>query len=239
MRKELFALLLVSLIGSAAIDQEYIQNVSKDGSSKIVKTSELSLFSGILSKDALANMDAVCKTTAKIDCSVDVEAKTVTITESFNPGGYYTFDTDFGFPYITNTMTINRVPTDKFANSLERLLILANATEPSQGGSVQPLDIRDAEGNRENVQFLKRFKANLTYTVIFPFPVSEARAGNASGVVDGSTVRFDLVEVLDQSQPMVIVSREVNWGYFVAIAGVAVLAALAVSFFRAKRKMRK
>src|SRR4030095_4638639 len=133
MRRELFALLLIAS-SFAALDQSYVQNVSSTGSSTIVQGPEITIFSNIVTSECLANMDEVCNSTSKLDCSVDVANKKITITENFNTGGYYIFANDYGFPFVTHSMTITRIPTDRFSSSLEKLLILANATPPGQTG---------------------------------------------------------------------------------------------------------
>ncbi|MCI0504267.1 hypothetical protein L0Y65_06185 [Candidatus Micrarchaeota archaeon] len=231
MRREIFALLLLSVIGGAALDQSYMQAVSRNGASVIEKTMEVTLFSNQLSQEGLARMGEVCRTSDTLNCSVDVENKKITMAESFSSGGYYTLTSDYGIPFITYTLTLGKVPTDEFSNSLERLLVAANATEYSGGsGAVKPIDLADREANAESAGVLKMLKANLTYTITMPSQVSEARAGNISGMVSGPSARFDLVSVMEESAPIVVRSQEPNYGYIIAIAGVVVLAALAFSF---------
>jgi hypothetical protein len=104
---------------------------------------------------------------------------------------------------------------------------------------VKPTDLGDEEANSEVVAALRLIQANITYTVVMPVAVSEAGAGNASGSIDGSSASFDLVEVLDASKPITVKSRELNLGYLVAIAGVVVLVALALSFFGMKPAKRR
>ncbi len=235
MRREFLGLLILSVMASAAIDQEHIQVVARNGSSSIEKTMEVVIFSDQLAADALLRMAQVCRTSAAVDCSVDVEGKTVTMREDYLPGTYYTYSSEYGLPFVTHTITISKVPTDRFSRALARLLVLANATEPAAGGgSVNPIDLLDTEQNGPSVEILRRLDANLTYVVIMPLPVAEASAGEAPGRVDGDRAEFDLIAVMEAGKPMVVRSRELNLGYMVAIAGIVVVAALALAFFRSK-----
>lgn len=241
MRREIFAILLMAVIASAAIDQSYVQTVFRGGASSVEKTMELAVFSNQLATEGLARMADYCEKPSSIDCSVDVEAKKVVITEEFSSGGYYVFSTDYGLPSITHTMTVNRVPTDKFSSALERLLVAANATEYSgSGGSARSMDLSDAEANAEAAAILKTLKANITYVVVMPSGVSEAKSGNITGAVSGNRASFDLVEVMSaQGGPIVVKSQELNFGYLIAIAGIVVLGALALSFAGTKPSRRK
>jgi hypothetical protein len=241
MRREIFAILLLSLVASAAIDQSYIQTVSRNGASSMAKTMEIAVFSNQLATEGLAKMADYCEKSSGINCSVDVEAKKIVITESFASGGYYAFSNEYGIPSITYTVAISRVPTDRFSNSLSRLLVAANATEYSgTGGSAKSIDLSDTEGNAEAAAILKSLKANITYTVIMPSGVSEAKAGSVIGKISGQTASFDLLEVMSESGgPIVVKSQELNYGYLIAIAGIVVLGALALSFAGTRPSRRK
>lgn len=234
MRRELILLLALSLAWGA-VDQTYVHTVSRDGSSVMEKESELTIFATELDEEDFQRMKAVCESGSRVQCSVDVEEKTVSITEEFAAGGYYTYSTNYGFPFITYTMVVDKIPNDRFSSSLSRLLVEANVTDPSMGGgSVNPIDFEDAVNNREVARILRGIGANLTYIVNFPVPVSEASAGNVSGSISGNSVTFDLISLLEASEPVSIKSSELNLGYFVIIAGVLVVAGLAFSFFWSK-----
>jgi len=148
------------------------------------------------------------------------------IKEPLSPGNYYTVDTVYGFPFVTQTVTINSIPNDMFGESLNTILAAANITA---SGVVQPLVI--SGDNNASVAALEMLKANFTYTVTMPSSVSEARSGSYDAIIQGTDARFDLIQVLSQSQPMVVVTNQVNSFVVVCILGVIVLAALAYSFF--------
>jgi hypothetical protein len=239
MRRAIFVFLLLLAAAHAALDQSYVQTVARNGSSAIEKTMEVTIFANQLTSDGLQRMQQVCASGPRFDCSVDVDAKTVLMREGFAPGGYYSFSTDYGVPSITYTLTIDRIPTDRFSNDLDRLLAAANVTDSSGGGAARPIDLKDAATNQENAVLLKQFKANITYTIRMPVAIYDARAGGVQGSVSGNEVSFDLVEVLSESRPIVVRSSELNSGYLLAIGGVIVLAALSVTFFTSKGIRRK
>lgn len=238
MRRSMFVLLMLSLAAFAALDQSYSQVVSRNGTSTITRTSDITIFAGQLTVQALEKMAAACEESDSLDCSVDIGEKKVTFRESFAPGGYYSMSSDYGFPFITHTLTIDRIPTDRFSSSLDKLL-RASGVAGEQGASIRPIELADKKTAQENAQILRSVNANITYTILMPIAVSEARAGNVSGSVEGAGVAFDLVEVIGAGEPIVVVGRELNLGYMVAAAGVIVLAALALSFFGTKKPRRK
>ncbi len=238
MRREILAVLLLALVSGAALDQTYVQTVSRNGTSVIEKSMQITIFSNQLTADALAKMDAYCKAQKSAGCSVDVAGKTVTMSDVFPPGGYYEFSSDYGLPFITHTVKVTRVPTDRFSSILDGILRGANVTS-SSGGSAAALDLLDAKANRENAKVLRQLGVNITYAIVMPSPVSEASSGNYTASIDGQTARFDLVEVLDQSQPMVVRSNEANLGYLTVIAGAIVIVAIAISFMGSKTVKRK
>lgn len=234
MRREILILLAISLAWGA-VDQSYVQNVFRDGSSVIQKTSELTIFSTQLGKDAFERMDAFCESGQDVNCSVDVAEKTITITEKFETGGYYSYSTEYGFPLITYSMVVGKIPNDRFASALSKVLVEANVTDPSQaGGSVDPIDFSDEQNNKEVARILRDIDANLTYVVVFPMPISEAYAGGVKGDIRGDSASFDLVTLLEESKPVTIRGSELNLGYIVLIIGLLVLAGLAFSFFYSK-----
>ncbi len=240
MRRELFALLALSLLAGAALDQSYVQSVSRNGASTVEKAMEISVFSNQLAEGGLERMAAFCEETASLDCSVDVAEKRITIREGFTSGGYYTYSSEYGIPFITHTMTVSKLPTDRFSSALEKLLAQSGAVEYSGAeGSGRVIDLTDGEGNAEAVAALRMLKANITYTVVMPSQVSEARAGAVEGQVSGNSATFSVLDVMEESEPIVVRSQEFNYGYIIAIAGIVALAALALSFARTKPGRRK
>jgi hypothetical protein len=236
MRKFLFALVLMSLIASAAIDQSYDMTVNRDGSSVIVKSMELNIFGADLNAAALGDVAELCDKDSRLSCSV--EGKTITIAKEFSPGGYYTYRSEYGLLEIEHTLTISRIPTDRFSTALEDLLDEAGVLEAS-GESADPIDLLDREANDESITVLKQFGANLSYYISVPAGMTEAKAGAVEGQRVGDAVRFDLVDVMDAGQPITVKSKELNSPNIIVISMVIVLAALALTFARTKPKKRR
>ncbi len=227
--KPIIALLIVMALSFATVDQSYVQVISADGTSTIQKTMDISIFSNQLHGSALQAMAAFCSSSTKESCSVDIASKTLTIKEALAPGNYYTIDTEYGFPFVTQTLAIQSIPNDMFGDSLNTILAAANITG---SGVVQPLVM--SGDNNASVAALKMLNANFTYTVVMPASVSTAASGGYGAVVQGADAKFDLIQVLSQSQPMVIVTEQINSFVVVCIIGVIVLAALAYSFFSSR-----
>ncbi len=226
MSKPIIALLIVMALSFATVDQSYVQDISADGTSSLQKTMDISIFSNQLSNSTLLAMAAFCSSTTKVACSVDTVSKTLTIKETLPPGSYYSVETQYGFPFITQTVTIDRIPNDMFGDSLNTILAASNITT---SGVVQALNIRD--NNSASVAALRALNANFTYTVEMPASISTAQSGAYAAAIQGTEARFDLIEVLSQSQPMVVVTSQINAFAVVGIIGVIALAALAYSFF--------
>jgi hypothetical protein len=238
MKQELVFVLLLCAIAGATLDQSYVQTVSQNGSSTIEKTMEMRWFSGQLTAQALQKMAAACNLRADIKCRVDVQNNEIKITEQFDPGTYYTYTTDYGFPYITRTLTINKVATDRFANSLDKLIVAANISQPSQK-PVSPLDLNDNSTNKEMAAALEMLNVRITYAISMPVQITEASAGSIQGNVTGSTASFDLVQVLKESKSITVRGQELNTGAFVVIVGAIALIALAWTFAGTKPAKKK
>jgi hypothetical protein len=233
MMRQVSALLLVLALSCAVMDQSYIQVVDRDGSSTIQKTMDISLYTGQLPAVSLQRMADYCAGTTKISCSVDVDSGKVAIIEKFQPGGYYSFESAYGIPFTTRTLVVGSIPNDRFGQSLAAILAGANITTGQETGAADALDLRD-KTNPESAMYLEKFRANLTYSIVMPSDISGADAGNYTAATDGSTATFDLVQVLERSSAMTVASREINSPAIVVIAGVIVVAGLALAFFTSK-----
>lgn len=230
MKRLIFALMIFSLV-CASFDQSYTHDMNRNGAATIEKTMDISIFSGELSKNAFSKMKDYCENTMDIQCSVDVDKKTVTIKESFSSGTYYAFTADYGIPYTTYVLEIERVPTNVFSEKLESILVAIGEANAS-GEKSSPISLRDQKTNEELVLVLETLKANLTYTVEMPSEVESS----SLGIVSGSTVSFDIVSAMKQSQPVLIKSTEINYGYLIGIVGALVLIVMAYLFVISSKK---
>jgi len=240
MRAEIIAVLILVMVSTAAaaLDQSYIHTVSRDGTSVMEKTMELSVFSNKLTPEMLGKMADLCRTDRDLDCDVDVEGKKITIRENFSSGGYYTFTTDYGLPDVTYTLAVRSLPSDRFSATLDKLLVGAGVTEAASG-SASPLELTDKEANEQTASYLKFLKVKVTYSVTMPAAISEASAGSVAGEVSGDSATFDLLKVMEESEPITVKSSELNLGYIVGIIGIVVLVAMAAYFLYANKPAEK
>lgn len=240
MRADIIAVLILVMAStvSAALDQTYVQTVSRDGSSVMEKTMELSVFSNQLTPDVLGKMADLCKTDRDLDCDVDIEGKKVTIREKLTAGEDYAFATDYGLPDVTYTLVLRSMPNDRFSAALDKLLVGAGVIGVT-GGATGPLVLTDKEANQESLYYLKLLNVKMTYRLTMPAAISEASAGSVAGEVSGDSVTFDLLKVMEQSEPVTVKSSELNLGYIAGIIGIVVLVALAAYFLYANRPVEK
>jgi len=240
MRREIFAILLLSFVAGAALDQTYVHEVSRNGDSVVEKSMELTVFSNQLTPGALERMSDACEHDSRLGCSVDVEKKLVVLSQELSPGAYYRYSTEYGLPSIAYTISIDRIPTDRFSDALGDLLAAANATEVGQvRGTVKPLSLTERDENAANAGILKALGAKITYRVVMPSRVTYAAAGGVQGAIDGNSADFAVVDVMADSAPLVVRCEELNWGYLLLIAMVAVLGALAYLFMKSGKPMKK
>ena len=240
MRRELFALLLISAAAFAALDQAYTQEVSRGGESVVGKSMELAVFSNQLTPGALERMEDACARDSKLGCSVDKENKLVTIRQSLGPGTYYTYSAEYGFPSVTYTLVVEKLPADIFSDALAEVLAAANATGVAQvRGTVKPLSLSDKDANAANAAVLKALGASIKYRAIMPSGVTYAAAGSVEGAISGNEAEFEIIDVMADSEPLVVKSEELNLGLITLIAMVVVLGALAFSFLGSRKPAKK
>lgn len=232
MKKIILALLVLSMAVGAVFDQTYVQQVGRSGGSSISKTMDVSILAGQLSADAFVNMEAYCSNSTGIMCSVDPASKIIVINQTFTPGIYYSFASDYGIPYATYTLTVSRVPT--FSDTLQNILVAVGESSPTQQTAAS-LDLADKAANAQMIQPLRQLNVSLEYTIVMPSDIISASAGNVTGVVEGSTATFNLVDMLAEGQPIKVVSREVNYSYLTAILGVVLLIVLAYLFLTSSK----
>jgi hypothetical protein len=236
--KQLIFVLLLVVAAFASFDQTYVHQISRSGASTIERTADVSAFSSGLSEDAFDKMEDYCKNTIEIECSVDSDNRIVTIEDSFEVGSYYSFSADYGFPYTTYVLEISRVPTDRYSKLMESILVAIGEANES-GALVSGMDLTNKEHNQAAAEAMKKLGVNLVYVVEMPTDVESAAAGTVQGTISGKTVTFDLVEVLAESEPMVIVSKEFDYGYLLAALGVIILILLAFMFVRTSKRVAK
>ncbi len=220
-------LLLILFMGS--VIQTYEQTFDKEGDSVIKKEFDANLFLSFLGDDAAQKIEETCASVSSLKCSYS--DGTMVTTETFGENdGYYSFESGYGLFYIEYKLIINRIPSERFSALQDDLLIRAGlANETGQSGL--SIDFSDKENNALGAKAMRDTGTEIKYIVIVPGDILSATAGEVSGTVSDSTAEFSLSEVLAESEPIVIYSREINWGALLLILTVIVLIAFAGSFF--------
>jgi len=236
MKNQIFLMLMLLSTATFAVSQAYVQTVDRDGSSVMVRELDTSMFAALLKPDALGNMALMCKAGFQDGCAVDTAAGTINTTVKLSQAdGYYTFTTDYGFPFVTHTLTVYRLPTDRFGEELDALLAATNASQnPPSGTRLEAIDL--SADNSQLISYAKMFGVKMTYVSVMPSAVEQASSGDVAAAVTDGSASFDLIAVLATSKPIVVQSRELNYTYLVLLVALVVLAALAYSFFTAVPK---
>ncbi len=248
MRRSILAVLLFSiLLLGGCISQTYHQKVDYEGKSVISNIIDLSTIKGYYkqlgfdSEEQLAqnltsfSNDACAKIMKKdktIECSVG--ELTIELQRNFtSKEGYYTFSVIEGVPYKIYRLTVNKIPVDKFGKAAQGLKFLSY----SEPGMTATIDLKKKEDNAISSQGFGAIPGfSFVYEAEVPGEIISATAGTYMAGVSGSTATFDLVNVMENSSPLVVESRELNVLLIAAGLGFAVLVGLAAMFFMMKKR---
>jgi len=214
--KKILLLLLVFALVFAGPTQTYVQKVDASGASSFEERREMATFLQLLPPGALKKIIDTCIVDSSLACSVNGTVITMGL-QIPSDNSYYTFTKEYGF-FTTTTLTINRVPTDRFDASINR--ILSKAGVSSGEGSATALDLNDKKGNSVKAAAFKEAGITINYSITMP---------------GGTAQSFDLVALLEDSKPIVLAESELNYWLLSLIIGVIVLAAFAYSFFGGKK----
>ncbi|MBI5046335.1 hypothetical protein HZC07_01240 [Candidatus Micrarchaeota archaeon] len=231
----LFTLPSVAFAHTSA-DQTYFQSLYSNGSSVIIKDFTLTLFPDQLDAKVPENLSLLCA--AKyVDCSFLEQSRKMTITEKFQESsGYYTWAVDSGFPYTTYTLTINRLPTDRFDSALNKLIANASGSESRDLPNPVPIELK--LNNSQIGSTLKDLGLVVIYKLSLPGDIYQANAGNVTAefesVTDQNFVTFDLADVLSGTSPIVVKSRTLNGSAIAFVLMLVVLLFLGYEFFNQK-----
>lgn len=230
MREIIFLIVLSSLV-FASLDQSYQQVVKRSGDSLITKSSDLTVFQNSIGN--LTKIEELCNSNK----NCEFRNKTIYITEEFQPGNYYTYKEEYGFPFVEQVITIRKIPTDIFGESLDRVIIEAEAID-SVPGSIEAIDLLESETNLESSIFLKRFDIKIIYKITMPSQIYDAYSGNISANITDKTAEFNLVDILGQSSNITVKSREINMSLIIIISAIIVFSAMALSVKNSFKKTR-
>ena len=160
------------------------------------------------------------------ECSVD--GNKITLRRSFTPqDGFYTFEAS-GSKY---KVEVKKIPIKSFSKPN------AGTTDSSGGlgglgsGESKDIDFTDKIGNAQTAIGFQTLKMNMTYIVEMPAGVTKATAGKYNAKIEGNKAIFDLVQVLGDSEPLVVEAEGGTSTMMLVIAGVVVLAVLLLLWF--------
>ncbi|MGV8176687.1 MAG: hypothetical protein ACP5NX_02740 [Candidatus Bilamarchaeaceae archaeon] len=231
----LFSVMMM-LVLSGCVSQDYAQKVGEDGNSVMTVTVDFSRAVSSVEMPAGAGLSAtlnkVCaqNTDPKMTCSAKGSA--IVLQKKMTPDdGYYAFDVSRGLPFVNYEIKMYAFPTDMFGAVFEKVYPGLQLAEP--------VDLRKRVQSRMILDRLKEEGVNWTYTVTMPGEIYETNSGRLvpkqGAYLDKSTVRYDMADVLYQSEPVVVKSREID-AYSIGITVlVLVMAYLAWDFFMRRR----
>jgi len=213
-------LLIAAMLLTGSLTQEYVQTVDSSGSSYVEETRDLSVVLQLFPEGTIGQISQACVSNPALGCSVSGTSVTTRIYLSPD-SGYCSVSTEYGLPFTTTTLTVNKLPNDRFDEAFLNLLTAAGL--PSGKSRAVSIDLRDKENNAVKAAAFKDAGIGLTYAAVMP---------------NGYTETVDLVELLADSSPIVVRTQELNVWLISLIAGVLVLGAFALSFFQKKKKKR-
>ncbi len=248
----LFGLLLGMFLLSGCISYEFYHKIAKDGKSEFQVTYDVSQILALTMQNQppgtsidtiTTNMstslnqlcDEIKKNDLNIECTVD--ALKITIKRAFSPGdGFYTFSIESGFPTTIYKVVVNKIP-------LSKMIALQPDQQTATGvemASVHDIDFSDKETNKFWSQGLDPDNEliKITYIVEMPGEVTKAEAGTYKADITSSKATFDLVQVSNDSAPLIIESKETNMVMILLIAFVVIIIIIAIVFYISRRSSK-
>jgi|GEM_PF-790730 len=235
--RAIILLLLISLAFTGSVTQTYYQTVSESGSSVISQELDATVIMQFMPDGTINSMQSACLLDEELSCSINVNDNIIRTSREFEADGYYySFEAEYEIPYVDYTLTVNKVPKDVFSKAIEKIIVEAGI--PVEGGSnLVPIDLTDKESGRTLSSQMDNFNLDILYIMEMPGGITSAQAGELNGEIAGEAATFNLREVLADSAPIVVKSRQINWLYLIAIAGIVIVIVMAASFMRKKRRM--
>ena len=218
--KRLLIFLMILSIAFSAGSQTYVHEVKFLGSSIIEEKRDLSIFLNLLPNNAVTNMEIVCQNYPELDCTIEDDALFMRVNVP-EKNQYYTLISDYGLPFTTTSLTIERIPTDMFDARINAILLKANLTDGS--GFSKSIDLKDKEANLALANALRDAGIESNYIVVMP---NEERT------------EVNLINLLSDSAPINVKSYSLNLWLIFLILGIGGVVGLSYMFFSIKRRMR-
>jgi hypothetical protein len=219
-RQYIIVALLAACLMLTGSTQTYVHTFDSSGNSFIAQKMDLSSYIRSYPAGSLDRLRNACSATPALGCSVNGTTMTLSL-QMAQGSGYYTFQSEYGLPFITSTLTIEKIPTDQFDAAFNRVLVAVDLT--TSRSAAKPIDLRDAATDTRLAAAWKSVGMNRTYTVVMP---------------DGHSETYDLVALLANPGPVTVTVQDLNLGAIALIVGVVVLAAFSASFFLTKKKKK-
>jgi hypothetical protein len=230
MMKRIFLFfMLLTITMCIAISQTYVHIVNQDETSSITQITDLAIY-GLFDSSMPTKMADTCKKVSEpdIDCTVTGNRLNLNTTMNKN-NGYFTLENDYGFPYITYTLTINALPNDKFHAAMIKASGVSTQAAESQ-------NLSKKEDNKILSSQLKAMNMELNYVVALPGELISATAGSYQANISNGSALFVMSDVFADSEPLVIKSKSLNLGALAMLVGVVFLVVLAYLYLKSKQR---
>lgn len=223
MKKFILFILFFGLI-FGTLDQSYVHTFSIDGTSKIERTMDLQIFSSSLGADGINKLQKFCDHSPTYSCKVDLEKNALSISLDLKSGEYYSFTSSYGLnsEYL---VTINSIPTDLFAQKMEKILTDSKIDANLSSFSIPSIDL--TKNNKESADTLRSLGVKINYRLIMPAAVSSSDA--PASKISNKEVSFDLIDSLYTSKKITTKASELNFGYIIIL--IAIIIVLSLTFF--------
>ncbi|HLC68404.1 MAG TPA: hypothetical protein VJH24_01065 [Candidatus Bilamarchaeaceae archaeon] len=219
-------------LGCVSLEINHVQHA--DGSADITQTADISALMQSAAGAGDTEVEELCGQYEEgIDCTY--EDGVLTLSRHFDADeAFYDFEVEDRFFIKRYTLTVDKIEelgtrTTSDENALGALggMQGADALMPSGGTRLSSSQSR-AMGSMLAA-------AGVDYTYIIEMPGNIVSAEGATET-EGNAATFDLLERLQEGEPIVVVSEELNLILIAAVGGIGLLAVIGIVFFLVKRR---
>ncbi|GEM_PF-4829106 len=222
----MFGVVLVLLMIFGCVNVDYNQEIKENGKATLTFSVDYSDFVNTAAEQSEKGISETKKEMQKkledncqwvkdyvyeVKCSV--KGVEITLVSEIESGEYYDFEKKSGV-----SSTIYYVKIKKIFDMAQYLSVEYGGTQGKD------LDLSKKPTAEEKAQY-EGYSSylNVTYTIEVPGEISSVNAGTVEGEIKGSTVSFNLFELMAEPSPIVIVSEKKNMDFGWMIIGVLVL----------------
>lgn len=236
MNKSIIFSIFALLFLAGCIDMIYTQKVSADGTSTIEldvdATKLLGMMGSQMPPEYLANVSAQLEASCVEARAQGVECKAegtkIIKSRKFTPqDGVYSFESSGGLFGSKYKVAVNKIPVVSFS--------AGTGNTGMAGGQTEDIILSDKAKNVQTAAGMQQMQATMKYVVEMPAPITKATAGKYEAKIDGNRATFDLLEVMESSEPLVIEAEAGGGWALIAIIAVVVAVVLILLFFMFSR----